>query len=571
MKTPFKKLRGLGLHRHHHHQRHNNLAQSDELSQASQDMLDMKDCYDSLLSAAAATANSAYEFSESLREMGDCLLEKTSLNDDEDSGRVLLMLGKVQFEIQNLVDHYRAHIARTITVPSESLLNELRIVEDMKRQCDEKRILHEEMKIRHKDKRRLGSSKGEYISSHQLRAAQEEFDEDATLFVCRMKSLKGGQSRSLLTQAARHHAAQMCFFRKALKSLEAIEPHVKLVTEQQHIDYQFSGLEDDDRDSVFLTDDEDDEDESDDDHYMHEDGELSFDYQRNDQKNEVSSSENSMELDSADLTFPQVASLNSVKENVRRKPLWNSSILDIELNAGSKSAPLSAMNNIEASETFRQMRQSSVRKLNTYVLPTPLEKSPRLDAQGPRPTNDNMWHSSPLEHKYEDILRKEKNSGPTVSNTHSVVKESNKSSKSDPCSSVRHAFSGPLAGSAQPNKSLSYASGPIGTTLQSSGSLSSISILRPASTTKLPLSSNSFVSSPKISELHELPRPPANLASKISLKAGFSAPLVTFKGGSDFNVINKSPASTLAVLPEAIQSIPTESQNFRRAESSNHR
>lgn len=77
-----------------------------------QDMIDMRDCYDRLLSAAAATANSVYgisminmlsstvhpksslnqfpllsEFSESLREMGDCLLEKTALNDDEESGK----------------------------------------------------------------------------------------------------------------------------------------------------------------------------------------------------------------------------------------------------------------------------------------------------------------------------------------------------------------------------------------------------------------------------------------------------------------------------------------------------
>ncbi|XP_076906701.1 uncharacterized protein At2g33490-like [Bidens hawaiensis] len=81
-------------------------------------MQDMKDCCDSLLLSAAATANSTYEFSESLREMGDCLLEKTSLNEDEDSGRVLLMLRKVQFEIQKLVDNYRNHISRTITVPS---------------------------------------------------------------------------------------------------------------------------------------------------------------------------------------------------------------------------------------------------------------------------------------------------------------------------------------------------------------------------------------------------------------------------------------------------------------------
>jgi hypothetical protein len=39
------------------------------------------------------------------------------------------MLGKLQFELQKLVDKYRSHIFQTITIPSESLLNELRIVE----------------------------------------------------------------------------------------------------------------------------------------------------------------------------------------------------------------------------------------------------------------------------------------------------------------------------------------------------------------------------------------------------------------------------------------------------------
>jgi hypothetical protein len=48
-------------------------------------MQEMRDCYDSLLAAAAATENSAYEFSESLQEMGTCLLKKTALNDDEES------------------------------------------------------------------------------------------------------------------------------------------------------------------------------------------------------------------------------------------------------------------------------------------------------------------------------------------------------------------------------------------------------------------------------------------------------------------------------------------------------
>lgn len=87
---------------------------------------------------------------------------------------------------------------------------------------------------------------------------------------------------------------QLCFFKKALKSLEALEPHVKLVTEKQHIDYHFSGLEDDDADNV----DDDGSDDDDDDTYdAPDDGELSFDYGHNDEEQDVvSTSRNSMEV-----------------------------------------------------------------------------------------------------------------------------------------------------------------------------------------------------------------------------------------------------------------------------------
>lgn len=68
--------------------------------------------------------------------------------------------------------------------------------------------------------------------------------------------------------------------------MEAIEPLVKLVAEQQHIDYQFRGLEDDDQD-------EGDEDGSLD---TRDDGELSFDYGHNERGLEVSTSRNSMEV-----------------------------------------------------------------------------------------------------------------------------------------------------------------------------------------------------------------------------------------------------------------------------------
>lgn len=45
---------------------------------------------------------------------------------------------------------------------------------------------------------------------HQLQAAREEYDDVASLCVFRVESLKQGQCRSLLTQASRHHAAQVC-------------------------------------------------------------------------------------------------------------------------------------------------------------------------------------------------------------------------------------------------------------------------------------------------------------------------------------------------------------------------
>lgn len=64
-------------------------------------------------------------------------------------------------------------------------------------------------------------------------------------------------------------------FRKALKSVEAVEPHVKHIAKQLHIDYQLNELED-------AVEDEDDIDESTDSYDdTSNDGDLSFDYGQN--------------------------------------------------------------------------------------------------------------------------------------------------------------------------------------------------------------------------------------------------------------------------------------------------
>ena len=72
---------------------------------------------------------------------------------------------------------------------------------------------------------------------------------------------------------------QLNLFRKGVKSLEAVEPHVRLAAEQQHIDHQFSALQEEDL-SV--------EDENYDDYNDSHDGELSFDYGENKEATEAS-------------------------------------------------------------------------------------------------------------------------------------------------------------------------------------------------------------------------------------------------------------------------------------------
>ncbi|KAF9689008.1 hypothetical protein SADUNF_Sadunf01G0047100 [Salix dunnii] len=538
MKSSLRKLRGFGaFHKHGHVADHKNrrdllsLAQFDELAEAHRDMQDMKDCYDSLLSAASATANCAYEFSESVREMGACLLEKTASNDDEEGGRVLLMLGKVQFELQKLVDCYRSHLHKTIITPSESLLNELQTVEEMKRLCDEKRDVYEYM-VKQKEKVRGKSGKGESVSMQQVQAARDEYDEEATLFVFRLKSLKQGQSRSLLTQAARHHAAQVY-------SSSNIHSFIYFhIVEQQHIDYHFSGLDGDGRDDV-VDDDEDYDDAID-------DGELSFDYGQNDQDQEISTPKKSME------------------ENLERSYRTSFSFKG-ELRTGTQSAPLFAETTSDPAGKTKQLTPPSTRKLNTYVLPTPVDlKSSNSTGSGSLVSETlktslsgrtpNLWHSSPLDQKKKK-LGAEMSNKPTTKNSRTVLKESNNNTAStrlpppladgllfsrleplatfDSKNIKRYAFSGPITRKPLSTKPVTAEhpqlfSGPLlrNPTIQLLSSPKASPIISPKVS---PSASPTFVSSPKISELHELPRPPVSSTSKSPRAKGLighSAPLL---------------------------------------------
>lgn len=75
------------------------------------------------------------------------------------------------------------------------------------------------MMSQHKEKGKFRSGKTETSVAQKLQEAQDEHNEVARLCAFRVKSLKEGQFRSLLTQATRHHTAQVSFL---LMTLEVV-------------------------------------------------------------------------------------------------------------------------------------------------------------------------------------------------------------------------------------------------------------------------------------------------------------------------------------------------------------
>ncbi|KAI3969018.1 hypothetical protein MKW92_040484 [Papaver armeniacum] len=185
MESSWEKLKGIALSQHQNHKKDDKRLCFrpcpkilDDFTQASKDMHDMRKCNENIFYAAVAAANSASEFSKSLREMGTCLPEQSAMNDDEQSGNNQL---------------FRSQILK-ITTPSESILNQLQTMEELKQQCEGKRNVYQ----------------------------------------APLKSLKEVQTQSFLTQAVQLHDAQISFFSKGLKALKPVDLEVRPVAKHRH-------------------------------------------------------------------------------------------------------------------------------------------------------------------------------------------------------------------------------------------------------------------------------------------------------------------------------------------------
>lgn len=250
---------------------------------------------------------------------------------------------------------------------------------------------------------------------------------------------------------------------------------------------------------------------------------------------------------------------------------------------GSQSAPLFAESKVDAAEKLRQLRPSLSRKFHSYVLPTPIDTKGSVSTGSGNHVNNmvhtslskrtqNLWHSTPLEpKKYEKIMADAKGPPPTVVEVQSVLEESNNNiastllppplfngsifSQHDQLvvshskKIKRQAFSGPLTSKPRPTKP-----GALKHPHLFSGPLLRNPVPQPSSSPPKasPGTSPPFMSSPKISELHELPRPPAGSvqSSRSSVLVGYSGPLLSRAQVSSTKTGRKAP------LPIPPQSIP---------------
>ncbi|KAJ8432711.1 hypothetical protein Cgig2_009769 [Carnegiea gigantea] len=450
----------------------------------------------------------------------------------------------------------------------------------MKQQCDEKscmvlRSIYEYMIKRQREKGRSKSVKGEVFSLEQLQQARNEYEEESTLCVFRLKSLKQGQSRSLLTQAARHHTAQLNFFKKGLKSLEEIDPHVKLVTEKQHIDYQLGGL--DDRWGR---------------------GRLVFSYHQpflESGKPLQAPLVGEGVLDQEDQSFPKVSSVENAEENLRlEKAQGDSQMLESEPRASnySHSAPILAEKKFDPAERIRQLQPSLTQKFHTYALPTPGDAKsstssrtssvPRMRPTSLSGQNHNIWHSSPLESKMQKRESKEDNRSTSISKLDLLNEEKDNNQPSTrlprltdgfpfPQSEVvdtsdnkkieRQAFSGPLSSNPRSMKPGLPVSGPLSAS-ELPQPVSGSQALKPQPSSPKASSRRSppSLSPPKISELHELPRPPGVGSGKpttSSSSGGLSGPLLS--RNSEFPTKSKNsstPSNSASPLPMPPLTVP---------------
>ncbi|KAL2651848.1 hypothetical protein R1flu_019976 [Riccia fluitans] len=223
-----------------------------EASKEMQELRDLRKQYEGLFEASNLVSVRALDFSNAIQQLAAYLINTFGSIEDGETGKVFKIVGRVQSEMSKNLEVYAAQVQQTLTDPTETLLSELQNVEDSRRQHDEKRQLYEQLRARIV-KGRPKNGKAEAFADQQLQVVKDEFDKLSMFVNARLVSLEQGRPRSLITQAARHHTAQMHLFSRGHAALQAVEPYMRQVARERNIDREISlarhGLNNDEFDS----------------------------------------------------------------------------------------------------------------------------------------------------------------------------------------------------------------------------------------------------------------------------------------------------------------------------------
>ncbi|XP_031486863.2 uncharacterized protein At2g33490-like [Nymphaea colorata] len=197
-----------------------------DVAQATKDVQICREVIFAHSSVSSSVKNSVHEFSKSRKAISTFMLQLKITSENDKINNVLLKLGNAQSELHKLAEKYHAQLSQEMSIPSECLLNQLQTVEEVRRQCEEKRLFYQQMKMK-KEKRNGRSVKEQVKLFQNFQTARDAYYNWGSFYVGRCKSLMQSVCQTLIAQTAQNFSAEIDLFQKALASYEAIVDEVQ--------------------------------------------------------------------------------------------------------------------------------------------------------------------------------------------------------------------------------------------------------------------------------------------------------------------------------------------------------
>eukprot|EP00850_Spirogloea_muscicola_P021776 SM000261S09975 [mRNA] locus=s261:21994:28272:- [translate_table: standard] len=207
--------------------------------------------YQKLLKASYCLRETVKAVAKASLHMATTMAETFGSSNNRGIGESFRTASTVQMDLSAFMSRYSRYIEQTMISSLEVLLKELDQVEETNDAYELKRVEyteHRQRAARSKPREGLGS-KGEGSPANELQQAKEEFDEIAMTLGCRLLSLEQRQARSLISQLARHHRAQVVLHKKSLRRLHLASSYIHAVALEQQSEVRLVPLdgEDDNR------------------------------------------------------------------------------------------------------------------------------------------------------------------------------------------------------------------------------------------------------------------------------------------------------------------------------------